>query len=346
MLAEPTKSAAVRSRPSISVVMPAYNAMQFLPRSLPPLIELMRRKAVREVLVVDDGSTDDTARYARSLGARVIRSSGRVGPGGARNEAAQSAIGDLLWFIDADVVVHPDSAEYVKAAFDEPEVVAAFGSYDDRPAALNFGSQYKNLVHHHYHQHADPRASTFWSGCGAVRKDAFLSIGGFDAKKFRIPSVEDVDLGYRLRGAGGEIRLDRRLLSTHLKVWSVVELVRTDVFRRAIPWARMMLSRTEILDDLNVGTAERLRALLAGLTFVSIPLAALLILPWWLLAPLLLTIVTGNWHLFRLFWRARGRTFAAAGLAFHQFYYLYSGLSFAWCWAEARLIRRSPSGAS
>lgn len=325
---------------AISVIMPAYNAMHFLPRSLPPLMDLVERRAVCEVIVIDDGSTDDTASYARSLGARVIASSGRVGPGGARNEAARHAIGELLWFVDADVVVHPDTAQYVSAAFHEEEVVAAFGSYDDRPTAQNFGSQYKNLVHHHYHQHGDRNASTFWSGCGAVRKDAFLAIGGFDAQKFRIPSVEDVDLGYRLRGAGGLIRLDRRLLSTHLKVWSVVELVRTDIFRRAIPWARMMLNRTEILDDLNVGTAERLRALLAGAIFACIPLAAFGLVPAWALAILLLTALTGNWHLFRLFLRVRGQVFAAAGLAFHQIYYLYSSASFALCWAEARLLRR------
>ena len=326
---------------SISVVMPVYNGLDYLRRSLPPLMDLMARGEITEVLVVDDGSTDATAEFARSLGATVMSSGGRKGPGAARNEAAKIAKGDILWFVDADVVVHPEAPQYVQAAFYHDDLVAVFGSYDDRPPGQNFGSQYKNLVHHHYHQHADPEASTFWSGCGAVRKRAFLDVGGFDQAKFGQPSVEDVDMGYRLRAAGGHIRLDRRLLSTHLKIWSVPELVKTDIFKRAIPWARMMLTGEGVLDDLNVGTAERLRAVLAGITVLALAAAAVGFLPVWWLAPVLLTTVTGNWHLFRLFAKARGALFAAAGLAFHQIYYLYSSMTFVLCWAEVRLLHRA-----
>lgn len=323
---------------TISVIMPVYNGLDYLKRSLPPLMELLRRGDLAEVMVVDDGSTDGTADYARGVGATVMPSGGRKGPGGARNEAAKIAKGDILWFVDADVVVHLEATEFVQAAFHDPDIVAVFGSYDDKPPAQNFGSQYKNLVHHHYHQHADPEASTFWSGCGAVRKRPFLEIGGFDAAKFGQPSVEDVDMGYRLRAAGGHIRLDRRLLSTHLKVWSVAELVKTDIFKRALPWARMMLTRKQVIDDLNVGTAERLRAVLAGVTLLALAAVALRLMPVWWLAPVLLTTVTGNWHLFRLFAKARGAVFAATGLAFHQFYYLYSATSFVWCWTEVRML--------
>lgn len=322
----------------ISMIMPVYNGLDYLKRSLPPVMELVQRGDIEEIIVVDDGSTDGTADFARSVGAKVMPSGGRRGPGGARNEAAKVAKGDILWFVDADVVVHADSARYVHAAFREPEIVAVFGSYDDRPPGQNFGSQYKNLVHHHYHQHADPEASTFWSGCGAVRKQAFLDIGGFDQAKFGMPSVEDVELGYRLRSTGGHIRLDRRLLSTHLKIWSIPELVKTDIFKRAIPWARMMLTGEGVLDDLNVGTAERLRAILAGVTVLALAAAAVGLLPVWWLGPVLLTTVTGNWHLFRLFAKARGALFAAAGLAFHQIYYLYSSTTFVWCWAEVKLL--------
>ncbi len=326
---------------SVSVVMPVYNGLDYLKRSLPPLMDLLKCGEITEVIVVDDGSTDATAEFARAQGATLMSSGGRKGPGGARNEAAKMAKGEILWFVDADVVVHPEAAQYVQAAFHHEDLVAVFGSYDDKPPGQNFGSQYKNLVHHHYHQHADPEASTFWSGCGAVRKQAFLDIGGFDQAKFGQPSVEDVDMGYRLRAAGGHIRLDRRLLSTHLKVWSVPELVKTDIFKRAIPWARMMLTGEGVLDDLNVGTAERLRAVLAGITVLALAAAAVGILPVWWLAPVLLTTVTGNWHLFRLFAKARGALFAAAGLAFHQVYYLYSSTTFVWCWAEVRMFHKA-----
>lgn len=337
---EPDTSASGERR-AITVVMPVYNGETYLKASLPPLIAMLADGALVEVLIIDDGSTDASAAYAEGLGATVIGSGGRKGPGAARNLAIDHARGDILWFVDADVVVHSSSAHYIHNAFAAPNVVAVFGSYDDRPAAPNFGSQYKNLVHHHYHQHADMDASTFWSGCGAVNKEAFSAIGGFDAETYRMPSVEDVDLGYKLRQAGGTIRLDRRLLSTHLKVWSVVELVKTDIFRRAIPWARMMLRRSEVLDDLNVGTFERLRAVLAALlVFTVIAVVAGWVRGWWL-APMLLTILTANWHLFRLFHRRRGLVFAIAGLLFHQLYYLYSAAAFVSCWLEFKFSGRS-----
>lgn len=334
-------NAAVRS---IVVVMPVFNAEPFLQLSLPPLMAMVARGQLKEVLVVDDGSTDDSAAFARAQGAKVVGSGGRKGPGAARNLAIKHAEADVLWFVDADVVVHEDSAVFIQEAFAHPDVVATFGSYDDRPAAPNFGSQYKNLVHHHYHQHADAVASTFWSGCGAVKTSAFAAVGGFDAETYRFPSVEDVDLGYRLREGGGTIRLDRRLLSTHLKVWSILELVRVDIFRRAIPWARMMLKRAELLDDLNVGTVERLRAILAGVAVLSI-LAVIvgMMSPLWLL-PIFFTVLTANWHLFRLFAGRQGMLFAICGLAFHQIYYLYSGVAFVCCWLEYMLGRVNSDG--
>lgn len=332
---------ALRSRePSltISVIMPVYNAERYMARSLPPLMSLLANGGVNEVIVVDDSSTDGSPRYASQLGAKVIRSGGRHGPGAARNIAAQQACGDILWFVDADVVVHKNSAQLLRSAF-EPDVTAIFGSYDDRPPAENFGSQYKNLVHHHYHQGANTSASTFWSGCGAVRKEAFLSIGGFDVRTFSVPSVEDIDLGYRLCSAGGTIRLHREILSTHLKVWSVRELVYTDIFRRAVPWARLMLRRAGMLNDLNVSHLERLRAAIAGVSSLIVPMAIMgVISPWWLL-PTLLTVLTCNWDLFCLFRDRRGFMFAMKALLFHQAYYLYSSAAFTWCWLEARLIR-------
>ncbi|MAA60220.1 MAG: glycosyl transferase, partial [Pseudomonadales bacterium] len=167
---------------TISVIMPVYNGIEFIKQSLPPLVAMKDRGEVLEVIVVDDTSSDATPEVARELGAEVMPSGGRLGPGAARNVAAQVAKGDVLWFIDADVIVHEDAARVMLEGFQESNVVGVFGSYDDEPPAQNFLSQYKNLVHHYYHQRARREASTFWSGCGAIRKDAFLAAGGFDVE--------------------------------------------------------------------------------------------------------------------------------------------------------------------
>lgn len=323
---------------AISVVMPVYNAAHFLKRTIQPLVDMRERGELLEVIAVDDGSQDSSAMLAAELGAVVISSGGRLGPGGARNVGAQRARGGVLWFVDADVIAHVDVAARVLGGVGVSGVVAVFGSYDDRPAALNFGSQYKNLVHHHYHAGANKEASTFWAGCGAVSRKAFLAIGGFDAERYQVPSIEDVDLGHRLRAAGGRIRLDSGLLGTHLKRWSIRELVRTDIFRRALPWAELMLTRSGVIDDLNVGRAERLRAFLAGCTVLGLVLAVFAVVPAWTAATLVAAALAANWRLFRLFKRRQGVPFAVAGIAFHQVYYLYSAAAFAWVWSRLRII--------
>jgi GT2 family glycosyltransferase len=333
-----------RDPSTISVIMPVYNGGAFIGRSLPPLIDMLRRKEVAEVVVVDDASTDDTPAVAAGMGVRVMPSGGRLGPGGARNRAASQAQGEILWFVDADVVVHDDAAVELRRAFAEPGVTAVFGSYDDRPPARNFLSQYKNLVHHFHHQRGRAEASTFWAGCGGVRKDAFLAAGGFDVVRYTRPSIEDIELGYRLRAAGGRILLWPALQGTHLKVWRLRDLIHTEVFRRAIPWSRLMLSRSGMLDDLNVGTGERARAVLAGIFFVAIAAALCPAVPGWVALAALGAIAIANGALLRLFYSRGGALFAVCGLLFHQVFYLYSSAAFVWCWLEARVGRTKRAG--
>lgn len=329
----------------ISVVMPAYNAAALLPQVLAPLLAMQRAGEIAEILVVDDRSTDDTAAVAAALGARVLVMSRNGGPGAARNFAAGHAAGDILWLVDSDVVAHPGGPAQIVAAFADPGVVAVFGSYDDAPADQGWMSQYKNLMHRYYHQRARREASTFWAGCGALRKTAFLAVGGFDVATYTRPSIEDIELGYRLRAAGGRILLLPGLQGKHLKVWTVKNAIRTDIFARALPWSRLMIGRTGLTDDLNTGRAERLRAGLAGLWLLSI-----LVLPfapglWGLASALSVAVVAANWPLVRFLYRAAGLGVAVRGGLYHQIYYVYSAAAFVWCLIEARLLRRPAPGA-
>ena len=325
---------------TISVIMPVYNGSAFLARSLPPLIDMLRRGEIVEVIVVDDTSTDETVATAAAMGARVVPSGGRLGPGGARNQAAPAARGAILWFVDADVVVHDDAALELRQAFAQPGVTAVFGSYDDRPPAMNFLSQYKNLVHHFYHHGGRREASTFWAGCGGIRKQAFLDAGGFDVIRYTRPSIEDIELGYRIRAAGGVILLWPALQGTHLKVWHFLNLIHTEVFCRAIPWSRLMLSQSGMVNDLNVGIAERLRAVLAGIFVAGCAASLHPAIPGWVALALLGAVALANARLLGLFYRRKGPLFALGGLLFHQLYYLYSSAAFAWCWLEYRIKAR------
>ncbi len=330
---------------SITIVMPAFNAAAYLERSLPPLIAMRARGEVSDVIVVDDCSTQaSNVETAERLGATVIKMPRNGGPGAARNFACQRITSEIVWFVDADVIAHESGPVIIRKAMSDDTVVAVFGSYDDKPPGANFASQYKNLIHRYYHQRGKSEASTFWAGCGAVRRSSCLSVGGFNRKLYRRPSIEDIDLGHRLLDSGGRILLLHDLLGTHLKYWTIAEVLRTDIFQRAIPWSRLMLNSKRKIDDLNVASGEKLRAVLAGLWLVSLltlPLA--FVFPPVAVAFALMSIVVAvaNRALISFFVRARGIWFALQAVLYHQIYYCYSATVYALCWAERFVVGKT-----
>ncbi|HZR84410.1 MAG TPA: glycosyltransferase family A protein [Candidatus Binatia bacterium] len=274
----------LRARAPISVVIPAHDAAPFLDACLRHLAH--SRVAPLEVIVVDDGSRDQTASIARSHGVTVLSTGGRKGPAHARNVGGQAVRGDILFFIDADVCVHPDTIERIADAFAaDRELDAMIGSYDDSPEAPDFISQYKNLMHCFTHQNGRRMASTFWSGCGAIRRHVFLEHSGF-ATEYGRPAIEDIELGYRLVMARRKVILDRDLLVKHLKRWTLWSLVRTDIVDRGIPWTELILRDGRMPNDLNVQLSQRVSVALALLLVGMAAFAA----AWWggaFLTPLL-----------------------------------------------------------
>ena len=296
-----------------------------------------------EVIVVDDCSTDNSAAIAAAYGARCLQTPQTLGPAGARNLGASEASGDILVFVDADVVVPPEALSRIADDFArDPELAAVFGSYDDQPAWKTLVSQYKNLMHHYVHQTASERATTFWAGCGAMRRSTFEECGGFDAATYKTPSIEDIALGAELVRHGQAIRLDKQLQVKHLKRWTVRNLLRADILYRAVPWTKLILRAREMPRDLNLNYASRISSLLVGVLAVALlllPVSLLGTLP--LLPPVLalfallctVALLALNIDVYRFFWRKRGLWFAVRSVPLHWAYYLYSGLTFAWCMA-------------
>ena len=193
--------------PRVSVIVPAHNGAATLEACLGRLLRSPRE--IVEVLVVDDHSADGSAALAGSLGASVIANPRGRGPGAARNVGAERARGNILLFVDADVIVQESTVKQVLDVFDaNPAIAAVFGSYDDEPAAPNFLSQYRNLFHHFTHQTSRAESCSFWGGCGAIRREAFEAVGGFDEQKYPRASIEDIELGFRLSRANLHVRLD------------------------------------------------------------------------------------------------------------------------------------------
>ena len=311
----------------VALVVPVGGAAPAWGRCARSLARLEPRPG--EIVVVLDGPNEEHAATAAGIGARVLVLPERGGPARARNRGAEAARGDVLLFLDSDVEVPRDLVARVAAALDErPGVAAVFGSYDDAPGDPGFLSQYRNLLHHFVHQASREEASTFWAGCGAVRRGAFTAVGGFDEGYAR-PSVEDIELGSRLVRAGYAICLVKDLQVKHLKQWRLGDMLSTDLLRRAAPWTELMLREKRVVNDLNVRTRDRASVLLA-----FAPLLTLLAGWRW---PLLLgtTAVAGtlivalNASFFSFLRRRRGLPFSAATLPAYWAFLLVCGAGFA-----------------
>jgi glycosyltransferase involved in cell wall biosynthesis len=332
----------------VSIIIPVHNGGEAFLHCLHALSRL--DPAPLEILVVLDGADDDSGRAAERQGVRVLHMPVRSGPASARNMGARAARGQLLFFLDADVLAPASVVGQVADAFQgDPALSALIGSYDDAPGAPSFLSQYRNLLHHYVHQRSPSRVHTFWGACGAVRREVFLAIGGFD-ESYEVPAIEDVELGYRLSDAGHRIKLERQLQVKHLKHWTVGNMLRTDVFQRAIPWSRLLLGAGAIRPELNLGAGSRLSALLAWLLVVFVLIGILQ--PVFLFGALAdaVALVAVNSGFYRFLYNCKGWWFAVRAMPWHWLYYLYASASFAYVWLferhrESRASHRQDSKA-
>jgi len=223
----------------LSVVVPATNAPETLARCLAAIRSAA--EPPEDVVVVDRPHN--------------------AGPAEARNLGATRATQDVLVFVDSDVEVAPDAFRRIRRAFEsDAELTAVFGSYDDDPERHGLVSDFRNLLHHHVHQEGAGEAMTFWAGLGAVRREAFLAVGGFDEQRFRRASIEDIELGMRLAAQGRKIILDPTIQGKHLKRWTLTTMVSTDLLRRGIPWVRLLAESESTSVALNLSWRHRVSA--------------------------------------------------------------------------------------
>ena len=313
--------------PTISVIVPTHNGGDQLRDCLESVVNAPNRP--EEIIVVVDGGDDDVEALRRDYGVSVLEMDKKGGPARARNAGAKIATGDILFFVDADVTVSVTAFDQLRTLFgEEAGVAAAIGSYDDEPAAPNFLAQYRNLFHHYVHQNAQEEGFTFWGACGAVRRDAFLKVGGFD-ETYSKPSIEDIELGYRLKKAGYRIRLKKTLQIKHLKQWTFYSMLKADFWYRALPWTKLILQDQTLSNDLNLDYRNRVSVMMA----FTMVLGLLASLVWGGVAGI--AAISGgalfllNAPLYRFFWHKRGLWFAMLSVPWHWFYFLYGGLAFA-----------------
>ena len=313
--------------PELSVIVPAYRAVQLLPDTLAALVASDLPRDRWELIVVDDASGDDTGAIAARWADRVLILDGPPGgPGRGRNAGATIATGRWLVFVDQDVRVHRDTLSRIATnAAEQPDLVAMFGTYDEHPAERGVLSEYRNLLHRQVHCAGAGNAETFWAGCGAVRRDAFEAVNGFDVVRFPRGQIEDIELGYRLRDRGGRILLDPSIQGTHLKRWTFGVMLRTDFRDRGIPWMRLLLERgNRTAAALNTGRAEQLKVVLAAGAVVLLLAALPLRDPRLAIAGLaaVVALLVSNARTYAWFARQRSWGFALLVIPLNLLYYV------------------------
>jgi GT2 family glycosyltransferase len=242
---------------------------------------------------------------------------------------AAVADGRYLFFTDSDCQLHPDTLQQAADVLTaDPQLDALIGAYDDAPAAPNFLSQYQNLLHHYIHHTSQSQASTFWTGCGAIKRTTFQQLGGFDAQRYPRPAIEDIELGYRLSAQGGSICLAPQVQVKHMKQWRWHTLLRSDILGRAWPWAQLLREKGEITADLNLQWSHRLSALCVYLLLFSLMAAP--VIPFMLVSAVFFIVILLllNQRLYRFFYHSRSWDFMVKAIPWHWCYYFYSSLVF------------------
>lgn len=200
----------------VSIIIPARNASATIAACIQACLK--QRHTPTEIIVVNDGSKDNTADIARDLGVKVI-DQGRKGPAAARNAGAQEAKGKIVAFTDADCVPEPIWIDRLVVRFDD-QTVGVGGTY----GIANPESWLSRMIHAEIlfrHARFGDRVDYLGSFNVAYRRDVFLGSGGFN-EDFKHASGEDNDLAYRL-SKRGPLRFAREAVVKHhhpSRVWN------------------------------------------------------------------------------------------------------------------------------
>ena len=205
----------------------------------------------------------------------------KAGPSACRHQGALMAGGEWICFLDSDVLVKPGTLSGALALLDRNGEDGLVGSYDDDPPNSSVCSRFRNLLHHFHHQRNEGAVGVFWGAFSVVRRERYLRSGGFDARRYRQASIEDIELGYRMLDLGMTVRLHPSIQVKHLKHWTLRNMIYTDLFLRAKPWTELLLTREgQPVGQLNLSNREKLSALTTLVLWTSLALG-IVVSPWY-----------------------------------------------------------------
>jgi glycosyltransferase involved in cell wall biosynthesis len=319
----------LEERLDISVIIPIRDGLDTLGQCLGSL------KRVNfpdfEVIVVDDGSEKDCSEVVSSYGFRSIRLDKPSGVECARNKGTEQASGDILVFIDCDMIVPPDALHRIHPRFSGNHYAAVSGICGFKSPTTRLATLYKNLWMFHSYTLSPDNFDWFLTGIGAVKREVFFRLGGFDTGFHIKTGGGDLEFGRRLREAGERILLDKELRVQHLKRYSLWGLLRND-YNRSRGWFRLVARKRmipRVMKDLriaNIYPAFIISVPVSLLLSLSLVLSPFFEFPRYTTAFLTATYLIANYRLFRFLRRQGGTGFLLKAIPLSFVDHLVSGL--------------------
>lgn len=255
----------------LSIIIPTYNSGRFITPLLDSILksasDLILEKNL-EIIIVDDCSTDNTVGVASVYHVRIIKLKVNSGPARARNTGAKEAKGDILFFLDSDVILTKDMIKEVKDYFDNnPASNCVIGICDKEPLNDGFVPRYMALFEYaHLAGSNAQNVSVFSPRCGAVRKEFFKKLGGFN-ESYGGADIEDFEFARRVNKTD-KIFLNRKMIVKH-KFATFSEAVR-NYFKRASMWVRLFMKEKSFDNAGPSVPSNAIAAISAFLSFVSL----------------------------------------------------------------------------
>jgi len=213
-----------------SIIVPTFNSQETLEKCLEAIVNL-ENFANCQLIVADDGSTDSSVEIAKRYGAKVVSNQTNQGAASIRNLGAKLAKGDILLFIDSDVVLSKNALKHIEEDFNSLDICGVDGVYDEKVVFENFSSAYKHCFAcfgQPISQMLNPVAS---SAILAVPRKKFLESGGFNEEYLGV-MAEDIEFSIRFALKENKFFLiDPRIKGIHLKKYNFKTLLKTDYLR-------------------------------------------------------------------------------------------------------------------
>ncbi len=284
-----------------------------------------------EVIVVDDCSQQNVSDLVKAYGHKIVRLDKPSGAWHARNRGAQEATGDILVFIDSDMIIPPDGLPKIHRFFSQNNYAALSGINSCPQDSENFATRYKSLWMHYSYLCSPQNFDWFVSGIGAVKKDVFFRLKGFDTSFITQIGGGDLEFGRRLKDAGLNVFLDKELQGNHLKQFTVLSLIKND-FNRSKGWFQLILKKKMVPDVLKkLRIANVYPQFIVSVWAVFLFFLCILLLFFserflFMTAASLAIYMVVNFGLFRFFYRKGGLEFLLKAIPFSSLDHLISGL--------------------